>query len=615
MAPGERQDAALYCDTAAEAERLRKEAAAEKRRLAAAAKKRKAAEAAAEAGGGGGEDWKREAEATERAAAGAAAAAETAAAGRAAAAATYYKVTVRDNGKGMSHDDIPNMLGIVLSGTKYGVRQARGKFGLGAKMALIWAKQTTGVPVEVSSCVPGGGLISSYTLDINLQQNRPDVQRCEKLANPEKWHGTQISCTIRGAWTSYRSRILTYLRQLAIITPYAELSFRFKSEGGRKGADVGLRFRRRTTQMPATPSETAYHPSAVDLELIRTLARRTRCPTLRSFLCKEFICVDSQLADRLVREVANGVTSGMDPKQLSAAQSMALHRLFREAKFEAPPADCLSPAGEYNMRLGVVKEMRPELVATYCGSPGACEGHPFMVEAAVSLGGRQVKAGLNVFRFANRIPLLFEPGSDVIVRQAQALDWSRYKIDPKSAHLGVFVSIVSTRIPFRGAGKEHIAEDVGVIAEEVKKALQTCALQLAKKLAKRQEAKKRKARAKAIKRYVPDAARAIFSVLSKISAREEPAEKRRRLAESAGAAPGEDLVGEVGRREVTEASLRTRLEQHVEAADADAALEGAMAAGRAEGAASTVFMVPLSVRHTFGGAAEMAGGASFRLLL
>ena len=38
----------------------------------------------------------------------------------------------------MPHDDIPNLLGRVLSGTKYGVRQTRGKFGLGAKMALIW---------------------------------------------------------------------------------------------------------------------------------------------------------------------------------------------------------------------------------------------------------------------------------------------------------------------------------------------------------------------------------------------------------------------------------------------------------------------------------------------
>jgi signal transduction histidine kinase len=45
----------------------------------------------------------------------------------------YFRITVRDNGCGMVHDAIPNLLGRVLSGSKYGVRQTRGKFGLGAK--------------------------------------------------------------------------------------------------------------------------------------------------------------------------------------------------------------------------------------------------------------------------------------------------------------------------------------------------------------------------------------------------------------------------------------------------------------------------------------------------
>jgi len=51
--------------------------------------------------------------------------------------AAFFKVTCKDNGRGMPHDDIPNMLGRVLSGTKYGLRQTRGKFGLGAKMVNI----------------------------------------------------------------------------------------------------------------------------------------------------------------------------------------------------------------------------------------------------------------------------------------------------------------------------------------------------------------------------------------------------------------------------------------------------------------------------------------------
>lgn len=80
------------------------------------------------------------------------------------------------------------------------------------------------------------------------------------------------------------------------------------------------------------------------------------------------------------------------------------------------PADrawcCASPwrAGEYNLRLGIMKELLPEMVATHQGSVGVHAGHAFIVEAAVSVGGRNIKPGLNIFRFANRIPLLFEVG-------------------------------------------------------------------------------------------------------------------------------------------------------------------------------------------------------------
>lgn len=31
------------------------------------------------------------------------------------------------------------------------------------------------------------------------------------------------------------------------------------------------------------------------------------------------------------------------------------------------PLQCLSPAGEYNLRLGIVKELQPDMVATYSG--------------------------------------------------------------------------------------------------------------------------------------------------------------------------------------------------------------------------------------------------------
>ncbi|KAL6956403.1 DNA topoisomerase 6 subunit B [Sarracenia purpurea var. burkii] len=81
----------------------------------------------------------------------------------------------------------------------------------------------------------------------------------------------------------------------------------------------------------------------------------------------------------------------MAVKSLTSQQLVRIHQLFRQAKFDDPSGDCLSPAGEYNLRLGIIKELHPDMVATYSGSAQVFEGHPFIVEAGVSIGGKDVK--------------------------------------------------------------------------------------------------------------------------------------------------------------------------------------------------------------------------------
>jgi DNA topoisomerase-6 subunit B len=41
--------------------------------------------------------------------------------------------------------------------------------------------------------------------------------------------------------------------------------------------------------------------------------------------------------------------------------------------------------------LGIFKEVAPEMVATATAKPAVYEGHPFLVEAGVSIGGKDVK--------------------------------------------------------------------------------------------------------------------------------------------------------------------------------------------------------------------------------
>jgi DNA topoisomerase VI subunit B len=55
----------------------------------------------------------------------------------------------------------------------------------------------------------------------------------------------------------------------------------------------------------------------------------------------------------------------------------------------------LSPAGEYNLRLGIFKELDPEMVSTASSKPAVYEGHPFIVECGVSIGGKDAKPVCN----------------------------------------------------------------------------------------------------------------------------------------------------------------------------------------------------------------------------
>lgn len=51
-------------------------------------------------------------------------------------------------------------------------------------------------------------------------------------------------------------------------------------------------------------------------------------------------------------------------------------------------------------------------------------------------------------------------GSDVITKTAlKRINWASYKMNQSSDKIGVFVSVVSTKIPYKGAGKEYIGNN------------------------------------------------------------------------------------------------------------------------------------------------------------
>lgn len=497
-----------------------------------------------------------------------------------------FQITVRDNGTGMPHDDVPNMLGRVLAGTKYCVRQSRGKFGLGSKMALIWSKMSTGLPVQVTTAKKGSK-ITECILDIDIAKNIPNVIKHVQIPNPQKWHGSKVSVTIAGNWTTYRAKILSYMRQMAVITPYAQFTLKFNADpemdsiGKKSAKDLDLVFKRRTDRMPPPPEEVKHHPSSVNQLLLKQLIAQVEPETaLVDFLNKQFVCISRVYATRLIKELGEDFKPNMPVGSLSLNHIRTLDSLLHEARFDSASGDCLSPAGEYNLRLGIMKEMRPKMVATHAEAADVFEGHPFIVECGVALGCQNMKSGVNVFRFANRIPLLFEAGNDVVSRTAKEdIKWNNYKIPVTTECVGVICSIVSTRIPFKGTGKEYIGDDSATIKAAVKRAITQCCLQLKTKITQRNAAKTAVERKKTILRYAPDVAKAIHALFEEV---ENPEPET------------QDIADQVKQGELTQDMLLKKLVEHVETIDKAQALEYVASTGRDSKTLQTVFLAQRS---------------------
>jgi DNA topoisomerase VI subunit B len=285
------------------------------------------------------------------------------------AADAYFRITVRDTGCGMQHDAIPNLFGRVLSGSKYGVRQTRGKFGLGAKMALIWAKKSSGQPIRIVTAhrPSGGGTashVSTCVLDIDIYKNEPKIIEHTKAPNKDNWIGTEVSVLVAGNWATYKSRIVQYIQQLAIITPYANLSMTYDNASDPKRA-MKLDYDRRSEQMPPPAKEVKHHPSSVNNLVVQQLIRYTKTKTLSKFFANEFSCVSPVIAKRLIDELGSAFDEDMHPSELTDKQIMRIVQLFRQVQlFKAPDGSCLSPLGEYNLSLGIQKVLEPDMIAT-----------------------------------------------------------------------------------------------------------------------------------------------------------------------------------------------------------------------------------------------------------
>ncbi len=404
-----------------------------------------------------------------------------------------YKLRVEDNGSGIQPRFIPSAFGQVLYGSKYKLKQMRGTFGLGGKMAVLYGQITTHQPAYVTSCT-GQAKIYSFKLMIDIQRNRPIILDRKVIINKDNWRGTIVEFTLEGDYLRAMPKILDYFKQTAMVNPYANLTF--VDPKGRF-----YKFTRATTDMPEPPKETLPHPYGVDVELLQRLIQITPHKNMLDFLKGHFHRVGEITAQKFLE--FSTLPPSKNPKRLSHEEIVRLmQNLKKFREFLPPDASCLSPLGEDLLRAGVVKELKPEYLVVHQRKPSTYAGHPFIIEMAIAYGGEVPRRGCFViYRFANKIPLLYDEASDVSYRVISAMNWRRYKVAPDMP-IAIVVHICSTKVPYKTVGKEFIA-DRSEVRREVANALREVARQLGHFLSRQEHVHMERKRLGIFSKYLP----------------------------------------------------------------------------------------------------------------
>jgi DNA topoisomerase-6 subunit B len=404
-----------------------------------------------------------------------------------------YKLRVEDNGIGIQPRHIPSAFGQVLFGSKYKLKQQRGTFGLGGKMAILYGQITTHQPATVTSST-GITKIYEYKLMIDIQKNRPLIMDRKVLINKERWRGTVVEFTLEGDYLRAMPKILDYFKQTAMVNPYANLTF--VDPKGRL-----YKFTRVTKDMPAPPQETKPHPYGVDVELLQRLIQVTPYKTMQEFLKNHFHRVGEITAQKFL-EFSN-LSPSKNPKKLSHEEIVRLMHMLKKYKdFLPPDASCLSPLGEELLKAGILKELKPEFAVVHQRRPATYAGHPFIIETGIAYGGEVPKRGtFMLYRFANRIPLLYDEASDISMRVITTMNWRRYRVMPDMP-IAILVHICSTKVPYKTVGKEFIA-DRPEVRREIANGLREVARQIGHFMSKREHVDKEKKRLGIFNKYLP----------------------------------------------------------------------------------------------------------------
>ena len=427
-----------------------------------------------------------------------------------------FRLAVTDNGPGIVRAQIPKIFGKLLYGSKFHtLRQARGQQGIGISAAGMYAQLTTGQPVRIISRVSAKKPAHYFEIGIDTARNEPKILT-DREVDWDHDHGTRVEMDLTGTYKKGRRSVDDYIVQTALANPHAEVNYI---------PPKGDEFHRErvTEELPREPLSIKPHPYGVELGVLIAMLHSTKGRTVKTALQGDF----SRVSDKVAEEICQlaGVNPESKPKKLGAHQIEALYRSIPKVKIMNPPTNSVVPVGEDLILAGMKQTVKADFYTSTTRPPGVYRGNPFVVEVGLAYGGEQPADELiDLWRFANRVPLQYQQSACAISRATIATDWRNYSLQQgkgalPSGPMVLFVHIASVWVPFTSESKEAVASYPEII-RELRLGLQECGRRLGGFLRHRRRMADAEMKKSYIQAYIPHIGIALKEILG-LSRKEE----------------------------------------------------------------------------------------------
>jgi DNA topoisomerase-6 subunit B len=437
------------------------------------------------------------------------------------------ELITQDNGPGIPRDSIEHVFGKFLLGSRFhAIRQTRGQQGIGITGVVMYSQLTTGAKTRVVSKVEDDATAVFVDLGIDTRKNKAiksgEIRGTwiDNVTGEEVDHGLRIETVMNAKYQRGKQSVYQYLRMTSIVNPHATITLTVQDKDG-EIIEEG-HWERTTDRLPRVVKEIKPHPHGIHLGTLQRMLREAEERKMTSFLRHNFSGISMRAAREILEKA--GLDESRQPRRIRAEEAQLIVNSFQKVKLLNPPTDCLSPIEDLLIKKGLSKAIDSRFASTATREPQVTQGNPFQVEVGLVFGGDlNADSPIEILRFANRVPLMYQQGGCLLTKALESVDWKRYGLEqpggrgiPKGP-AAVLVHLASTNVQFTSEAKEAVAANEEVL-EEIRRALLEVGRGLKNHLKKSSQRKKAQEKFELINVILPE----ISKKSSQLLGREEP---------------------------------------------------------------------------------------------